>query len=175
MSDGVTLDQIKQARAVLDGIREEMIKTKDISALNAMATQMQKAAGRLEGLAIAYEAQEAAKLPPEAQRPATRIKVKLTEAQRALVVRDVGIDLEQVTLIDSTARYVKILPGATPIQLNTALVRAARRVKAQREAQAEVRRLMSQLESVDDPVLRKQLEAARNNPDFLGGLLQDDD
>jgi hypothetical protein len=173
MSDGVTRDQIKQARAVLDEIREEMIKSKSPSALNAMAIRMQKAAGRLEGLAIAYEAQEAAKLPEEARRVPARIKVKLTEGQRALVVRDVGIDLEEVELIDSGARYVHSIPTAKPIQLNAAILRAARRVKAQRAAQAEVRRLMAQLESVDDPVLRQQLEVARKNPNFLGGLLND--
>ncbi len=169
----ITREQINEAVAIVQEIAAEAQKIKDPSQGMALARRMEQAAARLGALAAGYEAQEAAKLPPEAQTPQlTRVRVKLTDEQRQRVLGEVGLDLEEVELVGSRGVWVRTLRSSSPQRMNKAILKAARKVKAEQDARDKAEQTLAQLDAVADPRLKAQLDKARKDPNFLGGLLQ---
>lgn len=171
MADKVSLENIKKARELIDEVLAEMQTTKDAARLQTLSTRMGQLGARLERLAVTYEAQQAALLPPEARVSETLVTVVLTEEQRTLVLADTGLSLTEIQLRAHDDRWLRTLPGARPRELNNAILRAARRVAGEREARRIAERKLAELEAISDPQLKKQLHKARQDPNFMGGLL----
>ena len=167
----VTIDDINKAKGLIDEIVAEARAAKDPSQAQAAAGRMKLAAASLERTAVAYEAQQRASLPPGGMPENTRVRVKLTDEQRQMVLSDTGLDLDEVELTGSRATWLMTLRHVSPPRINKAVLRAARRVKAEQSADADAERMLAELEAEDDPKLKAQLAQARRDPNFLGGLL----
>ncbi len=171
MSEKATTDDIKATRAMLDEIAGQMQKTKDVKELGTLSERVKLVASQLERQAITYEAQQAALLPPGAIETETRVKVQLTPQQRTMVMAETGLSLEEVELVGSGAVWLHTLPNVVPAEINRAVLKAARRLQAEQDARREAEMLMAKLNATEDPKLKAQLQRARKDPNFMGGLL----
>ena len=168
----VTRQDITKATEAIHKIVASVQKAKDPEKAKTLAEKIERAAAKLQRLTLAYEAQEREKLKVPILPQESRVRVKLTQEQRNMVLGETGLSLEEVELKGSQTILLQSIRRATPPNLDAAVLKAAKRVKAKREAQAQAKRVLDRLEAIEDPKLKEQVERARRDPDFLGGLLQ---
>jgi hypothetical protein len=154
------LSELQRKQAEAASFAMEMAGEKDPQRLAEMAEQLRARCGELERMAKALEAAAA---PARGAGPETR--VLLTPEQRQRVAEQTGAGVEAVTLRDSADRaWSKQMAGAEPREIEAMAAREAAKSRLRAETQAQVEKIVRELEKLGVPELADTLARLRRDP-----------
>lgn len=175
-NDEVSLDDILALQQKMTAAAMELVDVDNGDFIVKKSKELEAMGKELEALAKRFEAQELAKLPPS---QLGYVEVQLTPDQRQRVLDETGLEMEFIRIQSDGPFMGEFMPHATPDFVERAALEEARRIVAEREgrveAKAQFKEVMSELESQDNPDLQKQLKKLKDDPDFVGKALLDDD
>jgi flagellar capping protein FliD len=172
VAQDISLDDLLRKQQEMSRLALEAQSAGSSARMQEIVAQLQALGSELEQLAAQLQAQSTA---GTAARSGST-EVLLTPEQRSRVREATGIDLESIRIPDPTGISVHSMPLATPAQIEQRALQEAQRRQAaaagEAAAQQQVAATLEIIDSQGTPALRQQLAELRQDPKFLGGLLQ---
>ncbi len=163
-----TMEELKQKANDLVKRVNQIANETDPEKFIAMAKQIEAEAKAFEALGAAY-------VGAHTPKPQPMTTVVLTPDQRKRILDETGIAMETIELPDDGAITSKLMPETRKQQVTIWALEEARRRKAANQSNAKameaITAAIADLEAVGNPDLMALLEANKQNPNFLGGLL----
>ncbi len=164
----VTFEDLQKKQEEMTALAEQLVGEEDCDRILAIAEELKGHGAELERMGNEFT---------EAN-PSTFLgstEVVLTPEQRQRIHDETGIEMASLWLRDEAGALMTSMPHTDPRVIEYRALEEARRRKAATEAdallQAELAEVLGTLEGVS-PEVAAQLEILKQNPHFLGGLLQ---
>lgn len=186
MADKLTLEDIQKEQQTLVDISEEYQHTQDPDEIEAINQKLAAAVAKLEGLLQELvdqtNAEMEAKYGTEAanyQPIDTVVEVELTSDQTGRIKEETGLEFETILLDDPRGLRSQMMPYASPEEIEALALAQARSLKGAADAEVEaakaVTAALDDFEKDASPEAMALLEKAKEDPNFLAGMLQKDE
>jgi K+-sensing histidine kinase KdpD len=182
MSTPVTLSDIEKQKQTLLDISAEFANTRDPDQIAKITERLNAATEQLHALLNTLKAQcdqqvqEALASGRALPRTDAVVEVVLTPEQRAQVKAETGADIETLTLPDPGGARSITMPYTDPDEILTLALASARQRQAEAaahaNAQAAAQAALADFQKDAPPEALALLEKAKEDPNFLGGLLK---
>ena len=145
---------------------------KEVGKLMAAAPQFQAEAAELEKLCEAFAAQEEAKAGPRKRLGITT--VVLTSDQQRRIFQETGVEMTEIDVEDDSGVFTRSMPDTRRLEIERIALTEARGRKekqlAEEKARVQANELLERAIGLNVPGLSEQIERAKQDPSFLGGL-----
>jgi len=173
----VTLEMLQaKQKELVDGAlaMTELAEKQEGEKIVERAKDLEKLGKELEALAKAFEAQAM-----EDDKPVVHgiVEVQLTAGQTARIEEETGVHMPFVGIQSDGPFMLQYMPTAAPEEIEALALKQAREAvlkeQAERESRENAQAVLKELEKQKNPDLQKMVEKLKEDPDFLGGLMND--
>ncbi len=178
----ITLDDIKKQQKVILDISAEFANTRDADEIKKITARINAATAQFNELLAKLKAQADQQLqeayasgkaaPPRSE----VVEIVLTPEQITRVKAATGVHMETVLLPDPGGSRSITMPITTPPEVEAMAIEQANQRKAEAEALAKAKATaqaaVADYEKEASPEAKALLEKAKQDPNFLAGLLK---